>query len=537
MREAVPKIVHGLWRLSNLLVLASTISACSGDWLPHVDLAPQYDPPQYVVPASWRGASPFVEADPSDGELRTDWWRVYNDPVLNRLEEQAMAANPDLQAAAERFVQARDLMMKARARRIPQVSLGIGASRNSQSPNTLLRAPDPPLNESDVLGGALASWEPDFWSAIRNATRVELYRAEERAADYGLARLSLQAEIASNYFTLRGFDAQNAIYRQSIDYYTKSLDLVTAQYMGEIASALDVARVESLLFSTQAKANQIQGQRQVAEQAIAVLLNLAPANFTIEPVDDLRVQNFTLPRSFPSTLLERRPDIAAMERRMAQANRAIGIARAAFFPDVRFRLGGGFEGESFNLFTLANSFWSYGSTVSLPVFQGGYRRAQLQQSWSAYRETEDQYRSTVLNAFREVENNLSLTNQLTFAAERQDAAVGAFLKTQNLTMELYQGGLASSLDLIYAQVQTLVARIESVVIKADLLRSTVALCRALGGGWNRTRLPDDEEIQPFQTLEYDLDKLKKPPPAGGIDVNAGNNWVNNDLTKPAVPRD
>src|SRR5262249_54120218 len=148
---------------------------------------------------------------PSDSELRTDWWRVFNDPVLNRLVEQAMAANPDLEAAAERFVQARDMMMKARSRRIPQVGLGIGASRNSQSPNTLFRAPDSPLNESDVLGGALASWEPDFWSAIRNATRVELYRAEERAADYGLARLSLQAEIASNYFTLRGFDAQNGI--------------------------------------------------------------------------------------------------------------------------------------------------------------------------------------------------------------------------------------------------------------------------------------------------------------------------------------
>jgi outer membrane protein TolC len=141
----------------------------------------------------------------------------------------------------------------------------------------------------------------------------------------------------------------------------------------------------------------------------------------------------------------------------------------------------------------------------------------------------------VLNAFREVENNLSLTDRLTSAAERQDAAVGAFLKTQDLTMELYQGGLISSLDLIYAQVNTLTARIESVVIKADLLRSSVALCRALGGGWNRDRLPADEEIQPFQTLEYDFDKLKKPPPAGGIDVNAGNNWVNNDLTKPPVP--
>jgi outer membrane protein, multidrug efflux system len=508
------------------------VSACS-DWLPHVDLAPDYQPAQFVVPASWHGASPFVEANPSDGELRPDWWKLFNDPILNKLEEQAMAANPDLQAAAERFIQARDEMMKVRSRRIPQVGLGLGASNNRQSENALFRPPDIPTRESSVSIGGLASWEPDFWSAIRNATRVELYRAEERAADYGLARLSLQAEIAANYFTLRSYDAQAETYSQSITLYKRSLDLVKTQYAGAIASALDVARVESLLFSTETQLAQIQGQRQVTEQAIAILLNMAPASFKIEPVVELRVAQFTIPQTIPSTLLERRPDIAGMERQMAQANRAIGIARAAFYPNVSFRAGGGFEDDGFNLIKLANSFWSYGSAVSLPLFQGGYRRAQLQQAWSAYRETEDRYRSTVLNAFREVENNLSLTNRLTVAAERQDAAVGATRKTQNLTMELYQGGLASSLELIYAQVQTLTARIDAVRIKADLLRSSVALIRALGGGWNHKQLPADEQIQPFGTFQYV--NLDKPAPAGGIDVNAANNWINNDLTKPSVP--
>jgi NodT family efflux transporter outer membrane factor (OMF) lipoprotein len=444
-----------------------------------------------------------------------------------------MAANPDLQAAAERFVQARDVMMKARSRRIPQIGAGFEASDNRQSVNRLFRAPDEPLEESSVWGGGIASWEPDFWSAIRNATRVETYRAEERAADWGLARLSLQAEIGANYFTLRGYDAQIAIYSQSIALYKQSLDLVKAQFAGAIASALDVARVESLLFSTETQLARVQGQRQVTEQAIAILVNMAPASFTIKPVDNLRVANFTIPQTIPSTLLERRPDVAGMERRMAQANRAIGIARAAFFPDVRFRAGGGFEDVGINLISLANSFWSYGATVALPVFQGGYRRAQLQQAWSAYRETEDRYRSTVLNTFREVENNLSLTNRLTVAANRQDAAVGATLKTQNLTTELYQGGLASSLELIYAQVATLTARIDAVQIKAELLRSSVGLIRALGGGWNRNQLPTNEQIQPFGTFQYV--NLDKPPPAGGIDVNAANNWVNNDLTKPAIP--
>jgi multidrug efflux system outer membrane protein len=461
-----------------LLLLALNLPACN--MFPAVDLAPTYQPAQFVVPASWHGSSPFVEAKPSDGELRQDWWKLYNDPILNRLEEQAMAANPDLQAAAERFVQARDVMMKARAQYIPRIGLGLDTSGNRESIHHLFRPSDVPLYETTVASGGLASWEPDFWSALRNATRVELYRAEERAADYGLARLSLQAEIAANYFTLRSLDAQDAIYNQSIALYKQSLDLVKAQFIGQIASALDVARVESLLFNTESRRAQIQGQRQVTEQAIAILLNMAPAGFTIEPVDYLRVVKFTIPQTIPSTLLERRPDIAAIERRMAQANRAIGIARAAFYPNVSFRLGGGFEDAGFNLVKLANSFWSYGSAVSLPVFQGGYRRAQLQQSWSAYRETEDRYRSTVLNAFREVENNLSLTNRLTVAADRQDAAVGATLKTQALTTELYQGGLASSLELIYAQVATLTARIDLVQIKAELLRSSVALIRALG---------------------------------------------------------
>lgn len=504
-------------RRGGMLLLPFGLSACLRG--PAVDLAPAYEPAQFVTPASWHGSSPFVEAKPSDGELRPDWWKLFNDPVLNRLEAQAMAANPELQAAAERFVQARDEMMKVRSGLIPQAGIEFGASNNRQSENSLFHAPGSRINDSTVIGGGLASWEPDFWSAIRNATRAEIYRAEERAADFGLARLGLQAEIATDYFTLRAYDVQAAIYEQSIALYKQSLDLVKSQFAGAIASALDVARVESLLFSAESKLAQVQGQREVAEHAIAILVNQVPTNFKIEPVDALPPANFRIPSKIPSTLLERRPDIAAMERRMAQANREIGIARAAFYPNVSFRFDGGFEDNGFNLIKLASSFWSYGAAVSLPIFQGGFRRAQLQQSWAAYRETEDLYRSTVLNAFREVENGLSLTNRLTVAAERQDATVGATLKTQNLTTELYRGGLASSLELIYAQVATLTARIDAIQIKADLLRASVALVRALGGGWDRKQLPSDEQIQPFGTFQYT--HLDKPPPAGGIDVKTG----------------
>lgn len=515
--------------LGSLFLLAAQLTACING--PAVDLAPGYEPTQFVVPDTWRGASPFVVAKPSDNVLRPDWWKLFNDPVLNRLEEQAMAENPNLQAAAERFVQARDEMMKARSGLIPQLGVEFGMSDNKQSPNSLFHAPGSPIQDASVGAGSMASWEPDFWSAIRNRTRMEIYRAEERAADFGLARLSLQAEIAANYFTLRGFDAQVAIYKQSITTYKKSMAIVYDQFRGLIGSGLDVARAQYLLSSTEAKELDIQGSRQVTEHALAMLVNRAPSSFRIEPVEILQMTQFTVPNTIPSTLLERRPDVAGMEREMAQANRGIGIARAAFFPNVAFRLSGGFEDNGFNLFNLANSMWSYGSYVSLPVFEGGYRRAQLQQSWAAYRETEDRYRATVLNAFREVENGLSLTNRLEAAARRQDAAVAAAQQTQDLSMELFRGGLSSSLDLLYAQLATLSARIDEVQIKANLLRAEVGLVRSLGGGWNRKQLPTDEQIQPFDVLQYT--GLAKPRTAGGIDVNAGNNSVNNNLTRPA----
>lgn len=521
----------GFWR-SSVFLVAFNLSACG--WFPAVNLAPKYEPPQYVVPDSWQGASPFVVAKPSDEALRPDWWKLYDDPVLDRLIDQAVAANPDLQAAAERFVQARDIMMAARSEYFPRLGLEMGASHNRQSFDRLFRAPESPLQSSTVDPGGIASWEPDFWSRLRNAAQAEIYRAEERAAEYGLARLSLQAEVAANYFTVRGFDAQTAIYKQSIDLYKDTLNVVKTQFAGKIASALDVARVESLLYGTESRLARIEGQRQVAEQAIAVLINVAPDSFKLDPVDELVVAKFGIPRTFPSTLLERRPDVAMMERRMAEANRIIGIARAAFFPHISFRLTGGFEEKGLDLIKIANSFWSYGAAFELPLFQSGYRRAQLQQSWSAYRETEDLYRMTVLKAFREVANNLTLTNRLTHAADRQDASVGANFKTQNLTMQLYRGGLANSLEVIYSQLATLEARISLVEIKTELLKSSVELVRAFGGGWNRDQLPTDDQIQPFGLFQYsDIDK---PKPAGGIDVNTGESAKPfNDLTKPPKP--
>lgn len=524
------KLKHFRLRLAGLISMALTVTACMEG--PAVDLAPKYEPVNFVVPDSWNGNSPFIKATPSDGEIRAEWWKLFDDPILNQLEAQAVSENPDLQASAERFIQARDVMMKVKSRLLPHVGIAFGASDNKQSSDSLFRGVGEPNQDASVTFGGLASWEPDFWSAIRNRTRAATFKAEEMAAAFALARLSLQAELASNYYELRGLDALSAMYRYAIENYTKSLAMVEEQYRNAIASQLDVARAQYLLSNTQAKALDVEKRREVTEHAIAILVNRSPSVFHIEPVDELHIPQFEVPKQIPAKLLERRPDIAAMERQMAEANREIGIARAAFFPNVTFRLDGGFEDGGFDLFKMANSYWSYGSAVSLPLFEGGYRRAQLQQSWSVYRETEDHYRSTVLNAFREVENGLSQSKLLTAESARQEMAVAAAVKAQALTMQLYQGGLGSSLDLIYAQINTRTANIDALEIKINLLKSMVGLVRALGGGWNRNQLPADEQIQPFSPLEYR--KLDKPPTAGGIDVPSGEHSTDTNLTRPAA---
>ncbi|CAH9018914.1 efflux transporter outer membrane subunit [Candidatus Nitrosacidococcus sp. I8] len=499
-----------------------------------IDLAPGYKPEEFILPDSWRGAGPFAKANPSDGEIRPDWWKLYEDPTLDELEAQAMEANPDLHAAAERFMQARDMMMKSYSKLIPQIGWGFDASGNRQSDDALWRG----IGENSEMGTSLftggAGWEPDFFSRIRNRTRIEIYHAEELAAAYALVRLGIQAELASNYYLLRGLDGQEAIYNQSIDYYKKLLNLVTDRFVGALAPRIDITRTQYLLYSTEARQLAVRRERQVTEHAIAVLVNQSPSTFSINSIEQFPNIDFKLPTHFPSTLLERRPDIAASERKMAQANRVIGIARAAFYPHVNFNMLGGFEG-GFNLFQVASSLWSYGLELTLPIFNGGYRRAQVQQTWSAYRQTVDEYRSTVLNAFREVENDLSRTTLITAEMKKLEDSVKAAVETQNLTASLYTGGLASSLDLLLAQIQTLDSRINLVDAKSRMAQSTVRLVRSLGGGWNRNGLPTDKEIQPMEVLQYtDLDKA---PQAGDVKVPAAKggdyNKAYSDLSHPA----
>ncbi|MCH4090745.1 efflux transporter outer membrane subunit [Acetobacter sp.] len=506
-----------------LFLATSTLTGC--------DLAPRYAPAKLLYPAQWEGQGVMRYGRPDDGAPRSDWWRDFGDPELDQLEERMLAANPDLQAAAESFTQSRDVAAQVASHLYPQVIGGASGEKDKSSRHRLWRGGTAtgPIYMSSEQYQAAATWEPDFWNAIRNRTLIAKQSAQESAADYAVARLSLTTELASDYIALRGLDAQDAVYRDSIRYYELAVQITHMRLAGAIAAGLDVSRAEAQLASTQAEETDIRARRDVMEHAIAVLVNMAPASFHITPRDRIALADIRPAVGLPSTLLERRPDIAASERAMAQANRAIGVSRAAFYPHVTFNAMTGFMDNGFDLASLSNSMYQFGAQAILPLFQGGVRRAELQRSWSQYRQSEETYRSKVLSAFQEVEDGLTNTNRLRTETDQQARAVDAALRTQTMTMQLYTGGLTNYLDVVVAQQAALVARVGLVGVKTRQRQSVVALIGALGGGWSKQDLPALRQIRPFKPLQYD--GLHTPKPVGDVPVTTRS--TDSDLTGPA----
>jgi NodT family efflux transporter outer membrane factor (OMF) lipoprotein len=465
------------------------------------DLAPVYRPPHYIVPTTWKGQGVFTLAKPGGNLLPIDWWRLLGDPELDQLEDEAGRANKTLAAAAERFGQARATVMSARSGLLPHFGLEAGASDNRESNQALFRNYGPGT-ETDAFYNGVASWEPDFWSKIRNRTRMAKTAAQEMAAEYAAGRLSLQAELATQYVTLRGLDTQLAIYQQAIDYFKRAVAVTSDQYQNQAASRVDLARARDRLAVAQAEQLDTQAEREVREHAIAILVNRIPAQFSIAPRPDLGLNLATIPLALPSEILQRRPDIAAAERRMAEANRAIGVARAAFYPDISLGANGGFDASGVDLASLGNSMWSYGANISLPIFEGGLRRAELQHAWAAYREKRDEYRTTVLSAFREVEDGLSRSARLNAESQRLEQAVSASREAQTLSMSLYKDGISGYLQAVTAQQDYLESRIGLVSVRVRALTAEIFLIRALGGGWTRAQLPTPDQTMTFGPLQY-----------------------------------
>jgi NodT family efflux transporter outer membrane factor (OMF) lipoprotein len=478
-------------------------------------LAPPYNPPQYVLPESYQGSGPFKIAHPGDTLPRGPWWEAFGDPLLNKLERQLESQNSSLAALAEQYTQARDLAAVARSQLYPQLSASAGLAYEKESVNQPFRNQQStaPLIEPDNEIAAGATWEPDFWGKIRNGVRQQERLAQSSAAVVAAARLSLEAQLANDYIALRGLDAQDAVYRASVANYQDAVDITSLRLRGKIGSELDVARAQSQLASTQALLSFTLSARAVLQHAIAVLVDANPSTFTIPEDERLALTAPAIPVGLPSQLLERRPDIASAERQMAAANAGIGVARAAFYPDITISALGGFQDTGFNLASLPNSLWSIGAGAVLPLFEGGLRRAELQRSWSQYAQARDTYRSTVLSAFQEVEDGLSQTVLLEQQTRSQRQAVVQATEAQDLSQQLYIGGLTTYLDVVVAQETALTASIAAAQARVGWLQGSVNLILALGGGWTAADLPTEHGVLPFNPL--DLTAAQRPPRPDG----------------------
>ncbi len=469
------------------------------------DLAPVYDPPHTLLPDSYQGSGAFRVAQPEVAlSPRGDWWTLFGDEQLNRLEEQLVRENPNLEAAAEVYTQARDLAAEAQSRFYPQIGVQALVSDNRESAHHLFSSFNQPRQEgSNVIAGT-ASWEPDFWGAIRNSAHAQKRLAQASAADLATARLSLEAELANDYIAVRGYDAELEVLRESIVAYQKAVEVARLRSQGKIASGLDLARARSQLDSAQAEETETKLQRDLMQHAIAVLVNAMPSAFSIAPVNAFTLTPPAVPAGVPSQLLERRPDVASAERQMAAANAEIGVSRAAFYPNITLSAGAGFEDDAFNLLSLPNSLWSVGAGAMLPLFEGGLRRAELQRSWSQYAQTRDGYRSTVLASFQEVEDGLSLTQRLATEVVQQREASDQAAQALSISTMLYEDGLDNYLSVAVAQVTALAAQTAEVQLLSRQMQASVSLIRALGGGWTVQSLPTERQTLPFGPLDYSL---------------------------------
>jgi NodT family efflux transporter outer membrane factor (OMF) lipoprotein len=452
------------------------------------DLAPAYHVPVLHVATSYKEAGAWHVATPADAAPRGPWWQMFGDPVLNGLEAQVDTGNPSLAASLASFQQARAIAAEAYAGIFPTLSLGGQVTTNRQSNRRPLRGANEPnqylANTIDVQ----ANYEIDFWGRIANAVRAGRAAAQASAADLAFARLSLHAELANDYVTLRGLDAQAHVLTDAVQAYDRALDITQARYAGKIAPRIDVTRAQTQYHDAQASLTDTAARRALIEHAIAVLIGKQPAELTI-PDARWSLREAHVPPGLPSTLLERRPDIASAERLVASANATIGETRAAFYPTISLNLLYGLQDTGFNLFSLPNDMWSVGPGLVMPLFEGGLRNAEEAAAMAAYRQTVANYRATVLAAFQDVEDALSQLRLLAQETGQEQLAVDAARQTVAMTTNLYKDGATNFLDVVVAQTAELQAEQTDVDLRTRRMQACVALVQALGGGWTRSDMP------------------------------------------------
>lgn len=463
-----------------------------------------YHVPAAPVPPAYQGAAPaqtasapaagWAQASPADGEIKSKWWEIYQDPVLNSLEERIEVDNQSLKAAAARFDEARALVFESRSRRMPSLAGGGDVGRERKSMN---QGVPPPASESDFNDfnvGISASWEPDLWGRVRTQVQASVQQAQANAADLENVRLSLHAELASDYLALRSLDDEKAVVQNSIAVYAKALKMMEDRYQGGLANRADVEQARTQLEAASAQEQEILESRAHDLNAIAVLTGELPEGFSF-PDEKQALTLPQIPLDLPSKLLERRPDIAAAERRVAFANSQIGLARATFYPQVILSGAIGLDSKSLsNWFFAPSRYWAAGPELSQTIFDAGRRRAQLAQSTASYDESVANYRQMVLTAFQQIEDSLASMRILTEEAARQQRAVQAARRAEELSMNRYQGGMVSYLEVISTQSARLQNERIAVGIERRRMAASVALVRALGGGWNAASLPQASSL-------------------------------------------
>ena len=471
--------IKSITLLAPLMVLA----ACT--------VGPDYVRPAVETPATFKETANWKTAQPRDQELKGKWWEAYNDPLLNNLEEQVNISNQNLAQAEAQYRQARGLVQSARAGYFPTVSANASGSR-SHSPagfsNSQSQSIRPGIQNSYVLT-LDASWEPDLWGKVRRTVESNEASAQASAADVGAALLSAQAALAQDYIQLRAQDTQKQLLDDTVVAYQKSLQLTLNQYAVGTAAKTDVVQAETQLKSTQAQAIDVEVQRAQFEHAIALLVGKPASIFSI-PSAPLNTSLPAVPIGVPSDLLERRPDVAAAERLVAASNAQIGVTIAAFYPNLTLSASGGFQSPSWsNWLTVPSRFWAVGPQLAETLFDGGLRRAQTAQARAAYDANVAAYRQTVLNGFKEVEDNLAALRILEQEAQVQDEAVKAARLSVQLTTNQYKAGTVSYLNVIVVQAAALSNERTAVNILSQRLVASVLLIQALGGGWNAADLP------------------------------------------------
>ena len=465
------------------------LSAGAAFLLAGCTLGPKYVRPSADIPANYKESANFTPAQPGDAIAKGKWWEVYQDNQLNSLEEQIAVSNQTLKAAQAQFLQARAAVRVSRSNLYPTATGSLAISRVGQSTNKPLFSSTGTKDYNDFLLPVDVSYEADVWGRVRRTVEASRSEAQATAADLANVGLTLQAELALDYFSLRGLDAQKQLLDSTVVSYQKALDLTQTRYNGGLASAVDVAQAQTQLETTRAQSIDVEVQRAQFEHAIAVLIGQPPANFTL-PAIPLAAPPPSVPPGLPSELLQRRPDIAAAERRVQEANANIGVARAAYFPAITLSGGGGFESAAIGtLLQGPSGFWSLAGQAAEVLFDGGMRRGVSEQARAAYDQSVDNYRETVLGAFQEVDDNLSALRILEREAETEDGAVAAAQHFLSLSVTRYKGGVTNYLEVTTAQTAALSDQVTAVNILSRRMSASVLLVKAIGGGWDASKIP------------------------------------------------